>query len=134
MKHFTGKIPSFLSTSDLLMQVELLEKLKLDSGFGWKRYRSTYRSLAAYRNESMGIVIKKQNCILEPRTPLSVRVSTEHLRDGWVMQPIVKKVNLKMACENIRRRIAGVYKKGIFPDLHTGNVGWYDGKPVMFDW
>lgn len=82
----------------------------------------------------MGVVVKKPNFILDDRTPLTVRVPTIDLKNGWVIQPFVKKVRLKEACDQIREKLNGCYDKGIFPDLHTGNVGWLNDEPKMFDW
>ena len=82
----------------------------------------------------MGVVVKKQNFILDERTPMEVRVPTTKLKNGWVVQPLLKKVRLKEACEQIREKLNGCYDKGIFPDLHTGNVGWLNDEPKMFDW
>jgi len=131
---FDLNLPSYMKPDDLVNQVELLESTGRTSGFGWKRFTSTYRTIQAYGHKGLGLVVKKQNCILEPRTPMSVRVPTMKLKNDWVVQPLVKKVRLREACLYIGGRLVFARERKIHPDLHTGNVGWYNGKPVMFDW
>lgn len=99
---------------------------------GWKRYKSTYRKMDAFYHEGLGVVLKCPKFIMEPRTPLVLRVPTISLGDGWVVQPIALKTNLKAAVEEIRTKLKKF--KGINPDIHTGNVGWVDNQPLMFDW
>lgn len=110
---------------------ELVNEFKVA---GWKRFKSTYRNIDAFYNKELGLVIKCPAMILEPRTPLSVRVPTVSLGDGWVAQPLVVKTRLKAAKEALRGKLKPLLKAGFCPDLHVGNVGWYEGKPVMFDW
>lgn len=99
---------------------------------GWSRFTSTYRQMDAYYNKGFGMVVKRPKLILDKRTPKHLRAPTVNLGDGWVIQPFVKKTNLKAAVNQIRAEL----KKypSIKPDVHVGNVGWYDGKPVLFDW
>ncbi len=99
---------------------------------GWKKYASRYRNLDAFYNKKVGLVVKLPACIIEHRTPEELRIPTTNLGDGWVSQPIALKTNLRAACEAIRKKLKN--HPGIFPDVHTGNVGWYNGKPVLFDW
>lgn len=111
---------------------------------GWKRYTSTYRRMLAFYNPKLGIVIKRPNCIYDPRTPRAVRVPTIPLNglkdpisgqsNDWVAQPIVKKVRLREAVDILNKKLRKARRKGVTPDLHYQNVGWYKGKPVMFDW
>ena len=101
---------------------------------GWKRYKSTYRQMDAFYHEGLGVVLKNPRFIMEPRTPLILRVPTISLGEGWVVQPIALKTNLKAAVEQIRTQLEPHLARGIFPDIHTGNVGWVDGKPLLFDW
>lgn len=99
---------------------------------GWSRFKSTYRQMDAYYNKSFGMVVKRPKFIMDKRTPKHLRAPTVSLGDGWVVQPFVKKTNLKAAVNQIRAEL----KKypSIKPDVHVGNVGWYDGKAVLFDW
>jgi hypothetical protein len=116
----------------LLYKAELL-----DSGTplkGWKQFKSTYRDMSAYYNTRLGIVLKNPKFILERRTPLKFRVPTINLGDGWVVQPIVRKTELSEALKSLKKDLKPYLKRGLFPDIHRGNVGWYEGKPVMFDW
>lgn len=101
---------------------------------GWKKFKSNVREMEAYYNKKLNIVLKNPRFIMENRTPLIIRVPTIKLADGWVVQPFVSKTNLKMAVEAIRKDLEPYLKRGIFPDIHVGNVGWYNGKAVMFDW
>lgn len=99
---------------------------------GWHRYFSTYRKINAYYNKKLGLVIKRPHCILEENTPTELRIPTTELGGGWVAQPIANKIKLKSAVNAIRKKL----KKypDIYPDVHVGNVGWYKGKPILFDW
>lgn len=90
------------------------------------------KKLNAFYNEKIGLVVKKPMLILDPRTPRSVRVPTICLDSEWIVQPIVKKVRLKIAYNQINKELAKY--RGIHPDLHCGNIGWYEDKAVMFDW
>lgn len=99
---------------------------------GWKRYKSTYRKMDAFYHEGLGVVLKNPRFIMEPRTPLILRVPTISLGDGWVVQPIALKTNLKAAVSEIKKKLE--QHKGINPDIHVGNVGWFDNQPLMFDW
>ncbi len=119
---------------NLLLAVGWLEVSGASRGYGFVRYDSTYRRLQAYKHEELGIVVKRPACILDDRTPKKLRVPTISLGGGWVAQPVVQKTNLKRAAEIIRRRAKPYQKFKIFPDIHTGNVGWYRGKAVLFDW
>jgi hypothetical protein len=100
----------------------------------WKRFKSKSRNLEAFYNKKLGLVIKKPVFILEHRTPAKFRVPTYHIKDDYVVQPLVSKKNLGPAVRKLRKQMKPYLKKGIFPDLHVGNVGWYNGKPLMFDW
>jgi len=93
-------------------------------------YRMSPR-VPAYRNKERYLVIKRANFILNPWTPLKVRVPTIKLDEyGWVVQPYCERYRLKEAVQLIRKHLS----KNHGTDLHCGNVGWYMGKPVMFDW
>lgn len=109
----------------------------LDSGSylkGWKRFKSTSRVMSAFYNKSLGVVVKNPKFILDHRTPVSLRVPTVKLGDGWVAQPLVRKTELGEALRSLKQDLKPYLKKGIFPDIHRGNVGWYEGKPLLFDW
>lgn len=101
---------------------------------GWKRFKSTYREMDAFYHEGLGVVLKNPKFILEHRTPLILRVPTIKLGCGWVVQPLVRKTDLKLAVGKIKKKLKPYLAKGIFPDIHKGNVGWYCNKPLMFDW
>lgn len=101
---------------------------------GWKKFKSSTRSMDAFYNEDVGIVLKNPRFILEPRTPLFLRAPTIKLGDGWVVQPFARKTQLKAAVEAIREQLRPYLAKGIFPDLHVGNVGWINNKAMLFDW
>lgn len=113
---------------------QVVRQLENNKGafFGWRKYTSTYRQLDAFYNKKLGLVLKRPSCILEPDTPRELCIPTIELGGGWVCQPIARKINLKAACEAIRKKLKKHPK--IFPDVHTGNVGWYHNKPVLFDW
>jgi hypothetical protein len=100
---------------------------------GWNRFNSKYRKMDAFYNKTYGMVVKRPNFIMDKRTPLKLRVPTVNLGNGWVLQPLVKKTNLKQAVDQIKMQLKNNYPN-INPDLHVGNVGWYEGKPLMFDW
>ncbi len=84
-----------------------------------------------------GLIVKNPRFVMNPRTPLRVRVPTIKLDDGWVVQPKVVKKDRKKAVQALRKSLIGVSC-----DLHSLNVGWMkqtSGKrskwvPKMFDW
>ena len=93
-------------------------------------YRMSKR-VPAYRNKKLGLVIKRSNFILNPRTPLKVRVPSITLDQfDWVVQPYCERVKLDVAVQLIKKELSERHNS----DLHPGNVGWYKKKPVMFDW
>lgn len=96
---------------------------------GWRRI---CKRVPVYLNKKLGIVIKKPNFVLNRLTPLRVRVPTIKLDKnwlGWVAQPYCEKTNTKLATKLLRNELGNIHC-----DLHVGNVGWYMGKPMMFDW
>lgn len=76
-------------------------------------------------------MLKRPHFILEHNTPTELRLPTTEIGDGWVVQPIVRKTDLKEACNDIRKRLGNT---DIFPDIHVGNVGWWNGRAYLFDW
>lgn len=124
---------------DAQLRRYLLESARLmeDEGQhvkGWGAFKSTYRGVTAYYNKKLGIVVKVPHFILEPRTPLFLRVPTIKLDDEWVAQPLLRKTDLRRALTMLRKSLKPYLDKGIFPDIHAQNVGWYNGKPLLFDW
>jgi hypothetical protein len=101
---------------------------------GWRRIQSTSRHMDVFFNDGLGVVLKHPKFILEHRTPSFLRIPTVKLGDGWVVQPKARRTDLKAAVDQIRTHLEPYLAKGIFPDIHHGNVGWYNGKPLMFDW
>lgn len=93
---------------------------------GWRLISKNH---TAFKNKELGVVIKSPNCILNPWTPLRVRVPTVKLGYGWVLQPIVDRTNTALAMRLLKAEL-----KDRYCDLHLANVGWWDGKPVMHDW
>ena len=125
-----NSIISLTYYNDILDLLHAGKKVK-----GWRTFLRDGRHLDAYYNKKLGAVIKFQNFILEERTPLKFRVPTFKLDNGgYVVQPLVEKKNLGLAVSKIRHQLKPYLKRGIFPDLHVHNVGWYKGKPLMFDW
>lgn len=101
---------------------------------GFTKVKSTYRNLDAFYHRGLGIIVKRPALILEPSIPSHLIVPTVKLRNGWVVQPIVKKTRLKEAVRRLERKLKSYREQGMTPDLHVGNVGWYKGEPLMFDW
>ena len=100
----------------------------------WYRYISRRRKMLCFYNKEIGLVIKKPAFILEHRTPLVFRAPTIDLGDGWVCQPILEKKMLKLAFNKLHKDLKPYNKRGIYPDMHLGNIGWYNKKPLLFDW
>lgn len=93
-------------------------------------FRRISERVPVYSSRSRGIVLKRGHFILDV-PPSSVRVPTRKVANtDWTIQPIVARVFLRDAVRVIRSKLP----KGVFPDLHTGNVGWLNGRAVMFDW
>ena len=99
---------------------------------GYRQYTSTYRKLSAYYSKALGIVVKRHESVIDHKTPRYLRAPTIDLGLGWYAQPILRKTELRKAFVAIRRKLRK--HKGIHPDLHIGNVGWYGDVPLMFDW
>lgn len=83
-----------------------------------------------YLDKERFLVLKQPRFIYNSRTPLKFRAPTIKIDDcGWVAQPYCEKYRLKEAVQILRKHL------GEFGyDIHHLNVGWYLGKPVMFDW
>ena len=90
--------------------------------------------MLCFYNTEIGLVLKKPAFILEHRTPLVFRAPTIDLGDGWVCQPILEKKMLKLAFNKLHKDLKPYIKRGIYPDIHLGNIGWYNKKPLLFDW
>lgn len=101
---------------------------------GWHKFRRKSRNINGFYNRSLGLVIKKPAFILEHRTPVRFRVKTVLLRDGWVAQPMLVRTRLNEAVGLLRKGLRPYLEAGFCVDLHSGNVGWYGKKPLLFDW
>jgi hypothetical protein len=94
---------------------------------GWVRI---CKRVPVYLDKERFLVLKQPRFIYNPRTPLKFRAPTIKVDDfGWVVQPYCEKYRLKEAVLFLRSKL-GDYGY----DIHHLNVGWYLGKPVMFDW
>ena len=102
--------------------------------YGFHKYTSTVRYVEAYQNKKMGIVVKIPGFILESRTPLCVRAPTITLESDWVVQPLVERRDLAKAVKTIERKLKPFRKRGIHPDVHVQNVGFFQNRAVLFDW
>jgi hypothetical protein len=108
---------------------------RLEAGYkvrGYRRYHSVYRKLSAFYNKGLGIVVKRHESVIDHKTPTCLRAPTIPIGLGWYAQPILRKTELRKAFVAICRKLRK--HKGIYPDLHIGNVGWYNSTPLMFDW
>lgn len=94
---------------------------------GWVRI---CKRRPVYRSKDGLTVLKYSGFIFNADTPLKVRVPTRDLGNGFVVQPYVQKRNTKEAM----KRIIDILGYDVGFDVHYQNVGWYQGKPVMFDW
>jgi hypothetical protein len=93
-------------------------------------FKRICRRIQAFACTSLGIVVKRPNLIITTNTPLKYRVPTIKLNAArWVVQPIVDTSEAARAEQVMERKL-----KGWFCDLHTGNVGFWKNKAVMFDW
>lgn len=99
---------------------------------GFVKVKSTYRDINAYYHYGLDIIVKKPALIMEPNIPKHLIVPTIKLKDGWVSQPIVKKIRLKKAVDILQKELNKY--PNLFPDLHVHNVGWFKNKPLMYDW
>lgn len=129
MKPF--KLSSLERKHLLLCARDLSDDMKLPK---WHRYISKRRTMLCFYNKEMGLVVKKPAFILEHRLPLVFRAPTINLGDGWVCQPILEKKRLKLAFNKLHKDLKPYIKRGIYPDIHLGNIGWYNNKPLLFDW
>lgn len=92
-------------------------------------FKSVHKRALVYCNVTLGLILKQPNFIMTPTTPLRVRIPTIYLGDGWYVQPLAERKNTSEACRLIRAQLGN-----FCTDLHRYNVGWWNGKPVMFDW
>lgn len=93
-------------------------------------FRRISNRVPVYASRSRGIIIKQGNFLLS-KPPKGLRVPTRRIpHTDWVVQPMVARVFLHDAVRAIRCKLPA----GCMTDLHTGNVGWLNGSPVMFDW
>jgi hypothetical protein len=111
-----------------------LEQGKETTPVTFKKHKSTERDLFVFYSQQLELVLKRQGFIMEPRTPQFLRIPTMRIREGWVAQPIAKKIDLKKAVDIIKEKLQPYYAIGIYPDVHVYNVGWYEENPVLFDW
>lgn len=95
-----------------------------DRCFGWTRVS---KRTPVYRKGDL--ILKNPNFILNDKTPIKFRVPTIKIRHDWVVQPYCQKIRTKLAATILRKQMGN-----LMCDLHAQNVGWYKGKPVMFDW
>jgi hypothetical protein len=133
-------VQSFNLTSSQLILCKEFIKYAQDEGFPPTiRWNQNYtfkgickRNKSVYKCVALGVVIKRFNFISNPDTPEKVRVPTIYLSGfpDWVVQPIVRKTDRKIAVELIRDMLECDVKC----DLHYLNVGWWNENPVMFDW
>jgi hypothetical protein len=125
--------PPDKKTLEFMKRVARLANANVDiSSLGFSEHKSP--RVDGYYHRKWGIIIKNPKLILDPDLPDKYKVPTVELGNGWVMQPIVKKVELKRAVDILRKDMEKYLKTGAYPDLHYGNVGWYKNRPVMFDW
>ena len=118
----------------LFKGVEALNVGVSTAGSGFRRYTSAYRNINAYLHVESGVVVKKFAFILDDDTPKSLRIPTIELGGGWVAQPVCSKIRLRRAADMIENRAIACRKRGVTPDIHVGNVGWWRGLPWLFDW
>lgn len=93
------------------------------------RFQAICKRVPVYKSKKLNLILKRPALILNEKTPKSVRIPTIEINGLWVVQPIANLENNHGALA-ILTAVKGLGES----DLHLGNVGWYDGKPVMFDW
>lgn len=105
-------------------------QLKLGTGRALRFIRIAHHC-SAYKCTKLDIVLKQPSYIKNNRTPKRIRVPTIKLNDtDWVAQPVVDlKRNIAARTEILRQ-----LPDDFHGDLHGGNVGWWKGKAVAFDW
>jgi hypothetical protein len=90
-----------------------------------------------YRSVKHGLIVKWPNLLhnispkIKPYAIPTIAVSTPD-DDVWYIQPIANRSNPKEAHDQLLKIFGPEYYK--FVDLNIGNVGHYEGKPVLFDW
>ena len=93
-------------------------------------FRCISDRVPVYASKARGIVIKQDNFLLS-KPPKELCVPTRRIaHTDCIVQPMVARVSLRNSVKAIRERLPA----GCSTDLHTGNVGWLNGNPVMFDW
>jgi len=97
------------------------------------------RQLVTYADELSVIKYRGESFILKPRVVIIGRkpklaVPTKFLRGGrWLLQPKCKLTKRERILKSLVKRY-GEYNSWVGCDLHSGNVGEWKGRYVVFDW
>jgi len=87
-------------------------------------------------NHDKGIVIKRPYLTFSTSTRqqiLDILCPTIQTRSGWLFQPVCDTSRPQQAIKTITKKLAAL-RQHIYIDRHTGNVGHYRNKAVLFDW
>ncbi len=111
--------------------VKTLKDLKELNSNGFKKVRTLSSSGRIWVNREKKIVVKTPFLVgNKPRKHAVPTVRFSHFNGILIfVQPLVntkKKYDAEAELEGL--------KSCLFNDLHGGNVGYYKGKPVVFDW
>jgi hypothetical protein len=104
---------------------------------GWKRKDvGKHRKVEVWVNKTLELVLKRNNFVLcdacdMPEDVVLPTLELSDTDDAWWAQPLVKIKDRKKAEKLIQKRLKN-YR--CYPDVTLQNVGWYKGKPYLFDW
>jgi hypothetical protein len=116
------------SYSDVISDLLLMGFKKL--GQRGEVYRSVKHGLIVKNNPN---ILHKVSPKIKPHVIPTLVVETDDFDgDVWFIQPIARRGNAKEAHDDLLKIFGPEYYK--FVDLNIGNVGHYEGKPVIFDW
>ena len=116
------------------------ERPEFLGALGFTRFKVKNPYCEIYRNEDLRIVVKNGFFIGHAPTDLQVKTTLldhgrkiKHTDRVWVRQPLCDTQNTAKALHLVEKKLAK-RKRKLFVDVHQWNVGFYNRKPVLFDW
>lgn len=136
---------NLLKTKKLLKKLNNKLPLLLNHGFKLTNKDSSCRGV--YKNKKLGVVVKRPYIVgWEPSKKVKVPTIKIGREPRYVdscclgccsqifIQPIVGRRNLDLAVEKLSEFESESTNNSCGGDFYRRNVGWYNGKPVVFDW
>lgn len=110
-------------------------ELSLLADHGFKKSTRTYAQV--WVNKRANIVVKKPYLICRRMPKLKNIIPTLWFRmrgEDYFVQPLAKRHRPTQALNAFAKLNKIDWISDDIYDLHAGNIGWYKGKPMLFDW